>query len=192
MVQVDLPFTFGVGSLFASAVEQGLRSERADYFYQRGLAANLMFQVLVVIWLPIYLLVNQFGFQTSHMWWHGDSVTDYPWLLPLFIVSYFIASIAGYHTGVTLVRRGNARGARMIFVVAFVFFFGWMAVQPGRALVLGTYGEWKAGTARSIATDPDFIALLGGSLVLFFAVLLPLYRALRREAASASSDRVYR
>ena len=191
MVQVDLPFTFGVGSLFASAVEQGLRSERADYFYQRGLAANLVFQLLLVIWLPVYLLVAQFGFQTSHMWWHGDSIAEYPWLLPAFIVSYFIANIAGYHTGVALVRRGHTRTARLVFVMAFAFFFAWMALQPGRTLVLGTYTEWKAGLARPITSDPAFVALLGAAFVLFLAVLWPLYRTLQREAAVAS-DRVYR
>ncbi|MGH9374088.1 MAG: hypothetical protein ACRD15_21440, partial [Vicinamibacterales bacterium] len=75
MVQVDIPFSFGVGAFMATAVEQGLRSERRAYFYLRGLSANLILQVLFVLWLPMYLLVRHFGFQTSHMWWHGDALT---------------------------------------------------------------------------------------------------------------------
>ena len=35
MVQIDIPVAFGTASLFAAAVEQGLRSERRRYFYQR-------------------------------------------------------------------------------------------------------------------------------------------------------------
>ena len=76
MVQIDIPVAFGTASLFAAAVEQGLRSERRPYFYQRALAASLIFQLLLVVWLPVYLLVAHFGFQTSHMWWTGDSITE--------------------------------------------------------------------------------------------------------------------
>ena len=105
MVQIDIPVAFGTASLFAAAVEQGLRSERRRYFYQRALAASLIFQLLLVVWLPVYLLIAHFGFQTSHMWWTGDSITDYPWLLPAFLMAYFVACIAGFHVGSLLVTR---------------------------------------------------------------------------------------
>ncbi len=185
MVQIDLPFAFGSAGLFAAAVEQGLRSNRASYFYARALTVNLLFQIALVVWFPLYLLVNQFGMQTSHMWWHGDSITDYPLLLPLFFVAYFAANVGGFHLGATLVRRGRTRTVWAIFFLATIFMFGWMAAQPYRTLSLGTYREWEAGTARWIWTHPLLFAAVLGEFVLFFAVLALLYRRLKREAMGA-------
>ena len=187
MVQIDIPVAFGTGSLFAAAVEQGLRSERSAYFYQRGLAANLLFQVLLVVWLPVYLLVAEFGFQTSHMWWTGSSLNDYPWLMPGFLLAYFAANVGGFHLGARLVQRGLTRAVWMVFVGGFVFFGAWMAAQPYRTLSLGTYSEWKAGAARWIWEDTRVVALLTGDMLFFFWALAVVYRALQREAAAAAA-----
>jgi hypothetical protein len=192
MVQVDIPFSFGVGALMATAVEHGLRSERRAYFYQLGLAANLVLQTLCVIWLPVYLLVSHFGFQTSHMWWHGDALTDHTLLLPIFLIVYFLASIGGYHTGARLVQQGRTRAARAIFVASCVFFIGWMALQPARTLKLGTYREWVDGRATWMWHDAQFMALLGIAFVLFVAAQWIFYRALARrsnEAAGGAGQR---
>ena len=86
MIQVDLPVAFGSGTLLAAALEHHTSERTWPYLYQRGLARNLIFQTLFALWLPVYLLVNYFGFQTSHMFWHGESLTDYPALLPLFLI----------------------------------------------------------------------------------------------------------
>ena len=186
MVQIDIPVAFGTGSIFAAAVQQGLRSERAPYFYQRALAASLLFQVLLVVWLPVYLLVAHFGFQTSHMWWTGDSITEYPWLLPAFLVMYFAANVAGFHTGARLVQQGQTRRVWLIFAGGFVFFAVWMAVQPYRTLSLGSYAEWRAGTAPWIWTDTGFVTLLAADAAAFFVVLAVVYRRLQRAAALAA------
>ena len=183
MVQIDIPVAFGTGGVFAAAVQQGLRSEQAPYFYLRGLAANLLFQILLVVWLPVYLLIAHFGFQTSHMWWTGSSITEYPWLLPLFLAAYFVANVAGFHVGARLVQRGRARTVWLIFAGGFAFFGAWMALQPYRTLTLGTHAEWQAGTARWIWTDMGFVSLLTGDMIFFFIMLALVYRALQREAS---------
>ena len=183
MVQIDIPVAFGTGGLFAAAVEQGLRSDRAAYFYQRALAANLMFQILLVVWLPVYLLIAHFGFQTSHMWWTGSSIAEYPWLLPAFLAAYFVSNVAGFSVGARLVQRGHTRSVWLLFTGGFVFFGAWMACQPYRTLTLGTYAEWQAGTATWIWNDPAFLSLLCGDMVFFFIALRLVYRALQREAA---------
>ena len=90
-----------------------------------------------MVWLPVYLLIAHFGFQTSHMWWTGDSITDYPWLLPAFLTAYFVACIAGFHVGSLLVRQGRTRAVWMLFIGGFAFFGAWMAFQPYRTLTLG-------------------------------------------------------
>ena len=71
----------------------------------------------------------------------------------------------------------------LLFVGGFAFFGAWMAFQPYRTLTLGTYAEWEAETARWIWTDPGFVALLTGAMVVFFVALRIVYRALQREAA---------
>ena len=184
MVQIDIPVAFGTGSVFAAAVQNGLRSEKYSYFYQRGLAANLVFQLLLVVWLPVYLLIAHFGFQTSHMWWTGESITDYPWLLPVFLVAYFVANIGGFHVGARCVRQGRTRLPWLLFAGGFAFFGAWMAFQPYRTLTLGTYSEWEAGTAPWIWTNLGFVALLTGAMVVFFVALSVVYRRLAREAAA--------
>jgi hypothetical protein len=186
MVQIDIPVAFGTGSLFAAAVEKGLRSEKYAYFYQRALTANLIFQLLLVVWLPVYLLIAHFGFQTSHMWWTGTSITDYPWLLPVFLVAYFVANIAGFHIGARLVTSGRTRVPWLLFAGGFVFFGCWMAFQPYRTLTLGTYAEWDARSARWIWTDLRFVGLLMGAMVVFFVALHMVYRALEREAVKGT------
>jgi len=183
MVQIDIPVAFGTGSLFAAAVEHGLRSGRAGYFYQRALAASLLFQALLVVWLPVYLLIAQFGFQTSHMWWTSDSIIDYPWLLPGFLTLYFLSNIAGFHVGAWIAQRGRTRLVWLIFFGGFAFFAMWMAVQPYRTLTLGTYRDWQSGTARWIWTDAGFVALLVGDMTFFFIALTWIYRKLQRESS---------
>lgn len=187
MVQIDIPVAFGTGGVFAAAVEHGLRSERAGYFYQRALAANLLFQALLVVWLPVYLLIAHFGFQTSHMWWTGDSITGYPWLLPVFLAAYFLASAGGFHVGARLVQQGRTRAVWLLFGGGFAFFGLWMAAQPYRTLSLGSYREWQAGTAPWIWSDAGFVALLAGDMVFFFVVLAVIFRVLRRESLGAVS-----
>ena len=152
MIQVDLPVAFGSGTLLAAALEHHTDARTWPYLYQRALAKNLIFQTLFALWLPVYLLVNYFGFQTSHMFWHGESLTDYPALLPVFLILYFVANIAGFQTGAWLVLQGRARLARLIFVAAFTYFALWMAFQPYRTLSLGTFDEWQV---RDGAMDLD-------------------------------------
>jgi hypothetical protein len=116
------------------------------------------------------------------MWWTGDSITEHPTLLPGFLLVYFLANLAGFHTGVRLVQGGHTRLVWLIFIGGFGFFAAWVAIQPYRTLSLGTYREWEAGTAPWIWTDPAFVGLLSGAAVLFFVVLAWLYRKLHRES----------
>ena len=189
MVQIDIPVAFGTAGVFAAAVEQGLRSERRGYFYQRALAASLIFQLLLVVWLPVYLLIAHFGFQTSHMWWTGDSITEYPWLLPVFLAAYFLACIGGFHVGARLVQQGRRKVVWMLFAGGFAFFGAWMAFQPYRTLTFGSYSDWRAQTAPWIWTDVGFVSLLTGAMVVFFVALRIVYKALQREASQGGRQR---
>jgi len=42
-----------------------------------------------------------------------------------------VMSLAGFHVGTVLVRRGQARAAWAIFLASFAFFFGWIKPAGG-------------------------------------------------------------
>ena len=79
--------------------------------------------------------------------------------------------------------RGRARLARLVFVAAFTYFALWMALQPYRTLTLGTYAEWKAGTAPWIWTNTWFMGVLAVGALVFFAGITAMYRSLEQEAS---------
>ena len=188
MVQIDIPFTFGVGSLFAAAAEEGLRSRLSAYFYYRALTLDLLFQIVLVIWFPLYFLVNQFGLETSHMWWHGEGLRDYPWMLPSFVVVYFASNVSGYNLGVWLIRRGHVKMVWAVFWGSMTVATLWVALQPYRTLSLGTYQEWQAGTARWLWTDRPLTVAVIFDMIAFNGTLIYFYQLIKREAARAAND----
>ena len=186
MIQVDLPVAFGSGTLLAAALEHHTGARTWPYLYQRALAKNLIFQTLFALWLPVYLLVNYFGFQTSHMFWHGESLTDYPALLPVFLILYFAANIAGFHdrrmAGAARTRQaGAAHLRRRVHLLCPLD-----GVAALSDLELGTFEEWKAGTARWIWTDTWFMGVLAVGALVFFVGITAIYRSLKQEAIEAA------
>ncbi len=189
-MQIDVPIAFASGTVLAAASAPGLRSTQAAYFYFKGLATSLLFQIFAIVWFPIYLMVKHFGVETSHMWWTRDSVMDYPWLPSAFIVVYFAANVGGYHLGTRLAARGAIKQLWAIFGAAITFSVAWMALQPYRTLSLGTYEQWVAGTSPWLSTDRVLTGMLVLWTVLFVIVHVAIYRALRREGLTAlAADR---
>lgn len=182
MIQVDLPVAFGVGSLMAHAAQRQIASGQPAAI-ARAFNKVVLFHSVAFMWPPLYLLVFYFGFETSHMWWHGDSVLDYPWLLPVFFLALFGANIAGFKLGARFVRAGHAGRALAVFGATSVFCTAWILLQPDRTMTLGTYRDWQAGTAPPASSDPAFMAFVWIVIVGYSAGAWLLYRALRRDAA---------
>lgn len=191
MVQIDIPIVFGLGCLFADAARNGLQSPepraRKEAFY-RGLSANLIFLTLFVSWLPVYLLVFNFGFETSHMWWHRDSIADYPFFLPIFLVVFFLVNLAGYRLGARWVQGGKVLLNRAVAAAMVVFSLAWVFGQSHRTLVLGTYAEWAAGDGRPLSSDPRLLPLLGFSAVLFHVAVILMYRWVWKAEKGAGGE----
>jgi hypothetical protein len=188
MVQIDIPIVFGLGALFADAARDHLRAPSAtprDEAFYRALASNLVFVVLFVSWLPLYLLVTRFGFETSHMWWHRDAVADYHLFVPIFVVVFFLADLAGFALGVRLVRAGRIGLNRAVVAATAVFSTAWVFLQPHRTLVVGTYDEWRAGQAMPVSSDRQLLAVLAVSAIVFGVGLVVSYRWLRRAERGA-------
>jgi len=74
MVQIDVPVAFAVGSLLADAARRQIEAGRKDLYY-RALVKNNMFQIFFFSWIPVYFIANYFGWETTYLWWHAESVS---------------------------------------------------------------------------------------------------------------------
>ena len=43
---------------------------------------NNIFQIFFFSWIPVYFMLNYFGWETTHMWWYADGVTCIHFLCP--------------------------------------------------------------------------------------------------------------
>jgi hypothetical protein len=173
MVQIDVPIALGIGSLFADAAHRQLQTGRAEYYF-RAFAANNIFQIFFFSWIPVYFLMNYFGWETTHMWWHADSINAYPYYMPVFVVVFFAAANLGFIVGHRLVRAGKLWANRAIYLGIIAFSGIWIFSQVNRTFKLGTYSDWVAGTAPWFYEDRTFLFMLvftlvvwGGALVVF-------------------------
>ncbi len=185
MVQFDIPVALGIGGVFADAAREQLKTGEPAHYY-RTLTRNLLFFIVFASWLPIYLLVMYFGFETSHMWWHADSVTAYPAFIPVFVPLYFLANVAGFVIGTRLIRAGRVGTNRALIAAAVVYSLGWVFLQPGRTLVLGSHADWAAGTAPPVTSDGGLLTLLGVSALAFNVAIVVAYRRIRSEGRGLS------
>jgi len=184
VIQVDLPVAFGVGSLMAHAARTQIASGQPAAVAS-AFNKVLVFHSVAFMWPPLYLLVFYFGFETSHMWWHADSVLAYPWLLPAFSLALFGTHVAGFQLGARFVRAGQASRALMVFGATSVFCAAWIFLQRDRTLTLGTYADWQAGIAPPASSDAAFLAFVWVLMVGYSAGAWMLYRSLRRDGAPA-------
>ncbi len=111
MVQVDVPMALACGAFLTDAASKRLaRSPKASRVQVH--LANAVFQIFFFSWIPVYFLLNNFGWETTHMWWYADSVTAYPFYVPIFLIVFFLAGIGGCALGIkrisTILMRAGA------------------------------------------------------------------------------------
>jgi len=180
LVQIDVPIAFGVGAVFADAARKQLRSGRAEYYYRTFLLHNL-YQIFFFSWIPIYFLLNYFGWETTHMWWHADSVTAYPCYIPIFIVVFFGAANIGFLLGYRLVKAGRDLANRIVYLGILAYSGVWIFAQTNSTFYLGTYSQWMDKQAPIFYQDRTFLTMLIVTLLVFGAGLVAFALALLRE-----------
>jgi hypothetical protein len=180
MVQVDVPAAFGIGSFFADVASRQLRFGRPEYYY-RAVWKNNIFQIFFFSWIPIYFLLNYFGWETTHMWWDGDSVAAYPYYVPLFIVIFFAAANAGFLLGKWLITRGHVVANRVMYLIVGVYCLIWVFGQTNRTFDVATPAQWEQGIRVLFYQDPVFLRMFIFSMVVWIAGLLAFALSLWRE-----------
>jgi hypothetical protein len=180
MVQIDVPVAFGIGCLFADAAHKQLQIGRPEYYYRTFWKHNL-YQAFFFSWIPVYFLLNYFGWETTHMWWHADAVAAYPYYVPLFLVVFFGAANGGFLLGNRLVQKGHLVANRIVYIAIVIYSGTWIFAQAGRTFRLGTYAEWQAGTAPWFYEDSTFLFMLIFTLIVWGIALVVFVLRLRRE-----------
>jgi hypothetical protein len=180
LVQIDVPIAWGIGSLFADAARVQLASGRAEYHY-RALVKNNIYQIFFFSWIPVYFVLNYFGWETTHMWWHEDSAAAYPYFVPILMVVFFGAANAGFLLGARLVRQGRVGLNRGIYLGILVYAAIWVFGQFNRTPLLGTYSDYVAGRAPWFYTDSTFTFMLIFTLAVWAAAMLVFVLNLRAE-----------
>jgi hypothetical protein len=171
MIQIDVPIAFGAGSLFADAASRQLSTGRPEYYF-RAFSRNNLFQTFFFSWIPVYFLLNYFGWETTHMWWHAESVAAYPFYIPIFLVVFFAAANLGFLLGYALVKRGRLWTNRAVYLGILAYSGVWIFGQVGRTFRLGTYGEWQAGVAPWFYEDRTFLSMLIFTLLVWGIALV--------------------
>ncbi|WP_437307354.1 hypothetical protein [Sorangium sp. So ce388] len=181
---------FAVGCMMADAARQELRRGRAED-RRRGLLATNLFNIFFFSWIPAYLLMNYFGWETAHMVWHADSIAAYPFYLPIFLVVFFASGNLGFLLGAALVQRGATRANRGVYLGILGTCAIWFFAHADRTFRLGTYSEWKAGSAPWLHEDPVFVGVSIASTLVFCSGLaaFALWLARPTDAGPPSRER---
>jgi hypothetical protein len=166
MVQIDVPIAFGIGSFFADAAHRQLQEGKPENYY-RAFWMNNIFQIFFFSWIPVYFLMNYFGWETTHMWWHADSIMAYPFYMPVFLVVFFGAANLGFYLGSQLVRAGRELANRIVYLGIVAYSGVWVFAQTHNTFYLGTYSEWAAGQAPIFYQDRTFLTMFLISMVVW-------------------------
>jgi len=180
MVQIDVPVAMGIGSLFADAAHKQLQTGRAEYYF-RAFAANNIYQIFFFSWVPVYFLMNYFGWETTHMWWHADSIDAYPYYMPVFLVVFFGAANLGFILGYRLVRGGKLWANRAVYLVILAYSGIWIFGQINRSAKLGTYSDWIGGKSQWFYEDRTFLFMFVFTIAVWAIGLAVFALRLRAE-----------
>ena len=180
MVQIDVPIAFAIGSLFADAARKQLQTGKPEHFYST-LSKNNIYQIFFFSWIPLYFVINFFGWETTHMWWEADSVAAYPYFVPILVVVFFAAANAGFLLGNSLVKKGKVMANRIVYLAITAYAGGWVFLQTGSTFRLGTYSQWKAGTAPLFYEDRTFLYMFIFTMVVWGGGLAYYALSLQRE-----------
>jgi hypothetical protein len=180
MVQIDVPIAFAIGSFFADGASKQLRFGRPEYYY-RAMWKNNIYQIFFFSWIPLYFLLNYFGWETTHMWWDADSVDAYPYFVPIFMVVFFAAGNAGFLLGKSLVSGAHLIANRAVYLGIVAYALVWVFAQTRRTFRLGNHTQFEQGNSPLFYQDPTFLRMFiftmvvwGVGLAIFF---LSLWRA---------------
>jgi uncharacterized membrane protein len=181
VVQIDIPIAFAVGQMLADAANQQLSTGRPEPYY-RTLAFTNIFTGLFFAPIPIYFLIDYFGWETTYMY-DDQRVTRF--FIPTVLFVLILAGNLGFWLSNALIKKGRALIGRIIYVLIWLYALGWIVGNWPRSTRIGTYAQYHTAPetmarAWEVSKDP-FLYILIATLVIFGVPLLLFIRRLRGE-----------
>ena len=182
MVQIDIPIAFAVGQMLADAASYQLRTGRPEPYY-RTLAYTNIFTGLFFAPIPIYFLVDYFGWETTYMY-DPEGLTRF--FIPIVLFVLMLAANLGFWLSNALIQKGRAWIGRIIYIIIWLYALGWIVGNWPRATRIGTYAQYHTAQetmprAWEVSKDP-FLFILIATLIMFSVPLVLFIGRLRREA----------
>ena len=181
MVQIDIPIAFAVGQMLADAANRQLRTGQREHYY-RALAHTNIFTGLFFAPIPIYFLVDYFGWETTYMV-NPERVTRF--FIPIVLFVLLLAANLGFWLSNALIQKGRAAVGRIVYILIWVYALAWIFGTWPRSTRIGTYAQYH--TAREtmirvwdVSKDPFFWILIV-TLVIFGVPLVLFAVGLSRE-----------
>jgi hypothetical protein len=101
------------------------------------------------------------------MWWKADSITAYPYFVPIFVIVFFAVANAGFLLGRRLVTRGHVVWNRLLYLGIGTYALIWVFAQTHRTFRLGTYTQFERGQSPLFYQDCTFLGMLVFTLVVW-------------------------
>ena len=180
MVQVDVPVAFAIGSFFADSASKQLRAGGQGPYY-RAMLKNNIFQIFFFSWIPLYFVVNYFGWETTHMWWDADSVAAYPYFVPILVVVFFGVANLGFLLGKSLITKGHVWANRLVYLGLGVYALIWVFGQTSRTFHLGNHTQWEQGIRPYFYEDRTFLWMFIFTMAVWLTGLIAFALSLWRE-----------
>jgi hypothetical protein len=182
VVQIDIPIAFAVGQMLADAASQQLQTGKPEAYY-RTLALTNIYTGLFFAPIPIYFLVDYFGWETTYMY-DPERVTRF--FVPIVLFVLMLAANLGFGLSSALIKKGWGLIGRGLYLLIWLYALGWIFGNWPRSTRLGTYEQYQTARetmvrAWDVTRDP-FLFILIATLIIFAVPLWLLMRHLRRES----------
>jgi hypothetical protein len=182
VVQIDIPIAFAVGQMLADAANKHLQTGNPEPFY-RTLALTNIYTGLFFAPIPIFFLVQYFGWETTYMY-DPERVTRF--FVPIVLFVIMLAANLGFWLSSALITKGWAIIGRGLYILIWLYALGWIFWNWHRSTRIGTYAQYQSARETMIriwevSQDPFFFILIA-TLIIFAVPLLLLIRHLRGAA----------
>jgi len=184
MVQVDVLITFAIGSTFAIAAKDQL-IEEVRPFHNKYFTLVLLYFSIIFVPIGVYLLARHPGWESMFLL--------YPYLVDVELAAkgiipassgiiaavlstlYVLSGCAGYYIAYKFIRKGKAKLAHVLWIVAMgmvclISIVGWDGTGFERVTYAGNWYEWHqwkvmGGVNKYVLADyfksSQFYSLLG-------------------------------
>jgi hypothetical protein len=185
MVQIDIPIAFAVGQMLADAASQQLKTGQPEPYY-RTLACTNIFTGLFFAPIPVYFLIDYFGWETTYMY-DPDRVTRF--FIPIVLFVVILAANLGFWLSNALIQKGREKVGQIIYALIWIYSLAWILGNWPRSTRIGTHVQYHTAhdtmaRAWEVSKDP-FLLILLATLVIFFVPLVLFLWSLRRRSARA-------